>query len=159
VADDTMTRKPEWLRKRFSHNDNTAFTAGAIGDLRLNTVCSEAMCPNYTDCFSRRTATFMILGTNCTRDCAFCNVTHGTPSGVDGDEPSRLRHAGVFQGQPDSFGHLCSQKTRELLLVIEAHALRRQPKLKTKRVIPRDKRFKPAMTRILATAILGAEFP
>jgi lipoic acid synthetase len=86
-------RKPEWLRKRFSHGEGAAFTGGVLDDLRLNTVCREALCPNYADCFSRQTATFMILGTNCTRDCAFCNVTHGEPSGVDADEPRRVGEA------------------------------------------------------------------
>ncbi|MDR2164013.1 MAG: lipoyl synthase [Clostridiales Family XIII bacterium] len=93
VADNAAARKPEWLRKRFSLDEDTEFTGGVLEDLRLNTVCREAMCPNYTDCFSRRTATFMILGTNCTRDCAFCNVAHGEPSGVDADEPARVGEA------------------------------------------------------------------
>ncbi|MDR1042528.1 MAG: lipoyl synthase [Clostridiales Family XIII bacterium] len=88
--DTTAARKPEWLRKKFSHDDNAVFTDDLLEDLRLNTVCREAMCPNYADCFSRRTATFMILGTNCTRDCAFCNVAHGEPSAVDADEPNRI---------------------------------------------------------------------
>ncbi|MDR1292105.1 MAG: lipoyl synthase [Clostridiales Family XIII bacterium] len=86
----TVERKPEWLRKKFSHGDDTSFTGGLLEDLRLNTVCREAMCPNYQDCFSRKTATFMILGTNCTRDCAFCNVAHGEPDAVDADEPRRI---------------------------------------------------------------------
>jgi lipoic acid synthetase len=88
--DNAAARKPEWLRKKFSPDDNTAFTGNLLEDLRLNTVCREAMCPNYADCFSRRTATFMILGTNCTRNCTFCNVAHGEPSAVDADEPSRI---------------------------------------------------------------------
>jgi lipoic acid synthetase len=88
--DNVAARKPEWLRKEFSYNDNAAFTGNLLEDLQLNTVCREAMCPNYADCFSRRTATFMILGTNCTRDCAFCNVSHGEPSAVDADEPNRI---------------------------------------------------------------------
>jgi lipoic acid synthetase len=88
--DNATLRKPEWLRKQFSYNDNAAFTGNLLEDLHLNTVCREAMCPNYTDCFSRKTATFMILGTNCTRDCAFCNVAHGEPSAVDADEPNRI---------------------------------------------------------------------
>jgi lipoic acid synthetase len=86
-------RKPEWLRRRFSYDGGAAFTDGLIDDLRLNTVCREAMCPNCGECFSRGTATFMILGTRCTRDCAFCNVTHGEPSGVDPDEAARVGEA------------------------------------------------------------------
>lgn len=61
--------------------------------LNLNTVCEEAKCPNITNCFSRKTATFMILGNICTRNCKFCNVTSGIPLKVDEDEPKRLKEA------------------------------------------------------------------
>ena len=58
--------------------------------MKLNTVCREANCPNMGECFQRRTATFMILGSRCTRNCRFCNVTHARPEAVDPDEPAHL---------------------------------------------------------------------
>ena len=65
----------------------------AIAGHRLNTVCDEAKCPNRVDCFSRGTATFMILGNRCTRDCRFCAVEHGRPLPVDREEPGRVAAA------------------------------------------------------------------
>jgi lipoic acid synthetase len=85
--------KPAWLRSRFVSDENTEYTRAILDALGLNTVCREAMCPNWSDCFSRRTATFMILGVNCTRDCAFCNVTHGAPTAPDPNEPARIGEA------------------------------------------------------------------
>lgn len=64
----------------------------------LNTVCREANCPNIGECFSRGTATFMILGNLCTRNCRFCAVRPGTPGGVDGQEPERLAEAAARLG-------------------------------------------------------------
>ena len=64
-----------------------------MSQLKLNTVCEAAACPNYAECFSRKTATFMILGTNCTRNCRFCNVRHDTPLPVDPDEPRHVAEA------------------------------------------------------------------
>src|SRR5690606_14415645 len=61
--------------------------------LSLHTVCEEANCPNQMECFSRRTATFMILGNVCTRNCTFCNVTKGVPQPVDRNEPLRVARA------------------------------------------------------------------
>ena len=70
-----MERKPEWLRKKRAGDPNVETVEKLISELGLNTVCREAMCPNYGECFSSLTATFMILGRNCTRNCLFCNVT------------------------------------------------------------------------------------
>jgi len=64
-----------------------------VKGLGLNTVCREASCPNYCDCFSRGTATFMILGANCTRSCGFCGVTHSAPEPVDTSEAARVAEA------------------------------------------------------------------
>jgi lipoic acid synthetase len=82
-----MERKPEWLRKKHVAGSNVEAVEKLIRELGLNTVCREAMCPNYGECFSSLTATFMILGRNCTRNCRFCNVTSAEPSPVDPDEP------------------------------------------------------------------------
>ena len=89
-------RKPDWLRisRRFSPEQSEV--EGLLKELGLNTVCKEANCPNYSDCFSRKTATFMIMGTNCTRNCRFCNVSLAaredlTP--LDADEPYNIARA------------------------------------------------------------------
>ena len=88
-----MTKKPEWLKIR--HTDDPARDAVAeiLKELELNTVCHEALCPNCMECFSRKTATFMIMGTHCTRSCGFCNVRRGTPQPLDPGEPERIAEA------------------------------------------------------------------
>ena len=86
-------KKPEWLRIPYIDNENTRYVTELLSELGLNTVCIEANCPNCSECFSNKTATFMILGTVCTRNCAFCNVSSGIPSQVDSDEPRRIAHA------------------------------------------------------------------
>jgi len=65
-------------------------TKRLVKDLRLHTVCEEARCPNVGECWSHHTATFMLLGDVCTRNCGFCSVTHGRPTAVDADEPRRV---------------------------------------------------------------------
>ena len=65
----------------------------ALRALRLNTVCEQAMCPNIGECFSRKVATFLILGKNCTRSCSFCNIQKAKPLPVDADEPERVTQA------------------------------------------------------------------
>jgi lipoic acid synthetase len=90
---ESMERKPDWLRKRITVDTDAGETEGILAQLGLNTVCLEADCPNYSECFTKRTATFMILGTHCTRNCRFCNVTHGEPQAVDPSEPERVAEA------------------------------------------------------------------
>jgi lipoic acid synthetase len=82
--------KPEWLKIKVQSGGNLPEVQGMLSRLSLHTVCEEANCPNRMECFARRTATFMILGDRCTRNCTFCNVTKGAPVPVDADEP---RHA------------------------------------------------------------------
>jgi len=86
----TMNRKPEWLRIRNTKSPNINVVEGIIENWKLNTVCREGNCPNYTECFSRKTVTFMILGKNCTRNCRFCNVRHDLPQPVNPDEPENI---------------------------------------------------------------------
>jgi lipoic acid synthetase len=88
-----MQTKPDWLRKKHIIDPNQSFVEGILTSLSLNTVCREAMCPNYMECFSRKTATFLILGKNCTRNCGFCNVRHCEPQPVDAGEPERVGKA------------------------------------------------------------------
>jgi lipoic acid synthetase len=93
-----MNKKPEWLRVRRRNDPNVNITEGVIKRLNLNTVCKEANCPNYVECFSKKVATFMILGTNCTRNCRFCNVKHESPQPIDPDEPENIACAAAELG-------------------------------------------------------------
>jgi lipoic acid synthetase len=85
--------KPPWLRIRLKTGPNYNQVRNLMDGLRLNTVCEEAQCPNIHECWSDRTATFMILGDICTRCCGFCAVATGRPNGVDPQEPARLAAA------------------------------------------------------------------
>ncbi|MDI6759659.1 MAG: lipoyl synthase [Candidatus Brocadiaceae bacterium] len=82
---------PPWLRKRRTGGGSRV--SSLISGLGLKTVCQEALCPNIEECFSRGTATFLILGGVCTRGCSFCGVRKGTPAPPDGEEPLRLARA------------------------------------------------------------------
>jgi lipoic acid synthetase len=90
---ETAQRKPKWLHKRLTSDPNQRFVEGILETLGLNTVCREAKCPNYMECFALKTATFLILGTNCTRNCSFCNVRHDEPLPLDPREPERVAEA------------------------------------------------------------------
>lgn len=86
-------KRPEWLKVKFNTLHKQAFVNELISELELTTVCSEANCPNRWECFSKKTATFMILGSVCTRHCRFCNVTGGLPDRIDSDEPRKVAQA------------------------------------------------------------------
>lgn len=86
-------RLPPWLRVRLPADASFGATAHTVAAGGLRTVCRGARCPNIFECFSRGTATFLILGGVCTRGCAFCNIAAGTPDAVDPDEPERLGRA------------------------------------------------------------------
>ena len=88
-----MERKPDWLKVKINSTGNLNTVKHLLHDLNLNTVCEAANCPNRLECFSSKTATFMILGTICTRHCKFCNVTDGQTMPLDLDEPRRLAEA------------------------------------------------------------------
>jgi lipoyl synthase len=100
-----MLRKPEWLKIDFNTNEDYMDLKKMMREMNLHTVCEEAKCPNIYECWSvRKTATFMILGSICTRGCRFCAVTSGKPTELDWAEPERvadsvakmgLRHAVV----------------------------------------------------------------
>ena len=85
--------RPKWLTKTYRKDPNRALVDSILGELSLNTVCHEADCPNHLECFAQKTATFMILGTRCTRNCRFCNVTHRAPQPVEPGEPERVAEA------------------------------------------------------------------
>jgi len=86
-------KKPEWLRIRYRKNEQTEQIISLLNRLSLHTVCQEAMCPNLFECFGKKTATFMILGKTCTRNCTFCNVHKGEPDPIDIQEPDHLVQA------------------------------------------------------------------
>lgn len=86
-------KKPEWIRVKMQGGSVTSKVNSLISDLSLNTVCNEANCPNRMECYERGTATFMILGRNCTRNCTFCNVTREMPDDVILDEPKNVAEA------------------------------------------------------------------
>ncbi len=86
-------RKPPWLRVRLRETPEFVQTRDLLRRLSLGTVCEEAACPNRHECWSQRHATVMVLGTVCTRACAFCNVATGRPDRVDPGEPERLGQA------------------------------------------------------------------
>ena len=91
-------RRPEWLRIKLQVNESFMKVRNIISEYKLHTVCEEARCPNMSECWSRGTATFMILGDICTRSCGFCAVKTGKPVGLDTDEPQRVAQAVKLMG-------------------------------------------------------------
>ena len=87
------TRKPGWLKVKAPGGPNYAHLKNMMRELGLHTVCEEARCPNIGECWEHKAATFMILGDVCTRNCAYCAVSHGTPTAFDPLEPVRLAEA------------------------------------------------------------------
>ncbi|MEL7566314.1 MAG: lipoyl synthase [Dehalobacterium sp.] len=87
------TCKPEWLKIKIRSGQNKKQVEELIRRLSLHTVCAEANCPNLMECFARKTATFMILGRTCTRNCTFCNVSGGSPELLDCEEPLHVAQA------------------------------------------------------------------
>ncbi len=87
------TRRPEWLRVRVPTGENYEELKRLMRSKALHTVCEEARCPNIGECWAHRTATFMILGSICTRSCGFCAVATGRPMAVDWEEPRRIAEA------------------------------------------------------------------
>ncbi|WP_338083439.1 lipoyl synthase, partial [Exiguobacterium profundum] len=91
VARGELKRKPEWLKIKLNTNDTYTGLKKMMREKNLHTVCEEAKCPNIHECWAvRRTATFMILGSICTRACRFCAVTTGKPNELDWEEPKRV---------------------------------------------------------------------
>jgi lipoic acid synthetase len=90
AADGAAQAKPDWLRVPLPDGPVFREVKRVLREQSLHTVCEEARCPNIGECFSRGTATFMVLGDLCTRRCPFCDVAHGRPQPPDGDEPAHL---------------------------------------------------------------------
>ncbi len=94
----TERRLPDWLRKSLSPGKQAASTDALLADMGLNTICESGRCPNRNECYSQRTATFMVMGDVCTRSCGFCSVTTGRPAALDADEPRRVAEAAARLG-------------------------------------------------------------
>ncbi|RLD10345.1 lipoyl synthase [candidate division KSB1 bacterium] len=92
-AINTRLRRPAWLKVQLGANKDFSDVRSLIKRQKLHTVCESARCPNIGECWSRRTATFMILGNICTRSCKFCNIEVGKPTEYDLDEPRRVAEA------------------------------------------------------------------
>lgn len=123
----TSGRRPEWLRVKLSQNENYWELKKLMRGQTLHTVCEEAFCPNLGECWSRGTATFLLMGDICTRACRFCNVLSGKPLPLDEDEPRRvaesvermaLRHVVLTSvdrdDQPDGGAHIFSNTINEI---------------------------------------------
>jgi lipoic acid synthetase len=91
-------RKPDWIRVKAPTSKGYGETRQLMRDLKLNTVCEEAACPNIGECWTKKHATVMILGDVCTRACAFCNVKTGMPRKVDASEPGHVAEAAARMG-------------------------------------------------------------
>jgi lipoic acid synthetase len=86
----TILKKPAWLRIKAPCSTRVLALKDLLRQYQLNTVCENAACPNIAECFHQGTATFLIMGNTCTRNCAFCNIDHGKPEPLDSNEPNNL---------------------------------------------------------------------
>ncbi len=86
----TILRKPSWIRAKAPSGKGVAHIRNILRENNLHSVCEEASCPNLGECFSKGTATFMIMGDICTRRCPFCDVAHGRPNPLNQNEPQKL---------------------------------------------------------------------
>jgi lipoic acid synthetase len=85
-----LISKPDWLKIKLNNSENFAFVKKVISENQLHTICSSGKCPNQCECWSRGTATFMIMGDICTRTCKFCATKSGKPLPLDSSEPSKV---------------------------------------------------------------------
>ena len=90
MPESPLLRKPHWIRARAPTDPGVIGLKSLLREHRLHTVCEEASCPNLGECFAHGTATFMIMGNLCTRNCPFCDVAHGRPGPLDTNEPENL---------------------------------------------------------------------
>ena len=88
-----IKKKPEWIRSKLLNSEEFFLTKTIVNKNNLSTVCQEANCPNITECWSKRHATFLIMGKTCTRACAFCDVITGKPKSLDPFEPFKIANA------------------------------------------------------------------
>ena len=98
LGDNKRSRLPKWLKRQVPKGNQVSSTASVLDELKLETVCDNAKCPNRMECYSQQTATFMILGNVCTRPCGFCAVGRGRPEALELDEPERVAEAAYRLG-------------------------------------------------------------
>jgi len=97
-SDENLSKKPPWLKIKLLTNQNFFHTLNLLRERGLNTICQNAKCPNIYECWSQKTATFLILGTVCTRNCAFCAVKKGHPSNILPQESGKIAEAVNIMG-------------------------------------------------------------
>ena len=88
-----IKKKPSWIRSKLTNSQEFFLTKSIVNQHKLKTVCQEANCPNITECWSKKHATFLIMGDTCTRACAFCDVITGKPKPLDPLEPIKISSA------------------------------------------------------------------
>lgn len=93
LSEELTKKKPSWLKVRFPSHQNFFQVSHLVKEKNLHTICQSAKCPNIGECWSQRTATFLILGDTCTRSCTFCAVEKGAPSSLSPSEPQRVAEA------------------------------------------------------------------
>ena len=148
-------RLPSWLRQKDPLQKGMLATRNMLKNLELNTVCQSARCPNIGECYSKKTATFMILGQYCTRNCRFCSVTHRQPEAVDPAEAERvaeavekleLKHAVITSVTRDD---LKDGGAEQFVRVINA-VRKRCPGVSIEILTPDFNDYQPAIDRITA---------
>ncbi len=149
-------RRPDWLKIRLRTDDNFVKLRSMVTELNLNTVCTEARCPNIYECWNAGTATFMILGDICTRRCGFCSVQSGRPNpGVDAEEPEhvaeavarlRIRHAVITSVDRDDLPDGGAQHFHDVITAIRA----RSPECAIEVLTPDFKKKNGALETVVA---------
>lgn len=123
-----MMRKPEWLKVKLPRGFKASQVVGCLNERHLNTICSSGMCPNKGECWTNGTATFMIGGNICTRNCKFCNVTSGKPQPLDNSEIShiinsvkelRLKHVVITSVDRDDLPDYGASHWREMTYALK----------------------------------------
>ena len=132
MSQTARARRPDWLKIRLRTDENFTKLRSMVSELNLNTVCTEARCPNIYECWNAGTATFMILGETCTRRCGFCSVHSGRPNpGVDAGEPQhvaeavarlQIRHAVITSVDRDDLEDGGAQHFHDVIGAIRARA-------------------------------------
>jgi len=157
MATTLPARRPEWLKARLPTGQNYADLLGIMRTQTLHTVCEEARCPNIGECWERRTATFLILGNVCTRNCSYCAIVHGRPTELDLEEPARvadavrrmgLRHAVITSVNRDDLADGGAGVYAALIRRIHAAA----PECTVEVLIPDFKGDAPALRTVLEAA-------
>jgi lipoic acid synthetase len=157
MSETTSARRPEWLKIRLKTDEPFRQLRSMVGELKLNTVCTEARCPNIYECWNAGTATFMILGETCTRRCGFCSVHSGRPDpGVDPDEARhvgeaiarlKLRHAVITSVDRDDLPDGGAAHFRDVI-----HAIRRHLPTCAVEVLTPDFKHKPGAAEVVLSA-------